>query len=364
MKYRWLSVLLLACSTAAYAHKFSDSYLHLEPQAKSITLQWDIALRDLDRAIGLDTNQDGHLTWGEVRNQRDRIEGFALSRIELRYDEHACALLPSDLLINQHSDGAYAVLRMTTPCVMPLTLRYELLFDTDPQHRGILTIAGQNASRLFSPEQRTHQLDATDVHPATGFASYFREGVRHIVTGYDHVLFLLTLLIPAVLIRRQQTWQPVNNFYTAFVATASVITAFTLAHSLTLGLATLNILTPPIAWVEAAIALSVILAALNNLWPVVTKRRWLMAFVFGLIHGFGFATVLNDANIENGGLLWALGAFNLGVEAGQLAIVALLMPLAYAARHAQSYRQRFLPLASCLAALMGAAWLMQRLGTT
>ena len=111
-----------------------------------------------------------------------------------------------------------------------------------------------------------------------------------------------------------------------------VVTAFTVAHSITLSLAALGVISLPSRLVESAIAASVVLAALNNVCPVVYGGRWIIAFCFGLIHGFGFASVLTDLGLPQDSLLLALVAFNLGVELGQLAIVAVFLPIAYALR--------------------------------
>lgn len=360
----WLSTFLMALSGSAQAHKFSDSYLQLDTRTPNIALTWDIALRDLDQALGLDVDQDGKLTWGEIKRQRERIERYALGRIALHRGTAACNVAADELLIDHHSDGAYAVLRMHAPCVDtngPLALTYNLLFEIDPQHRGIVSLAGSASSYVLGPDQRQVALDESAHLDASGAASFFRDGVWHIVTGYDHLLFLVTLLVPAVLVRERGSWRAVEHFRSAFMATARIVTAFTIAHSVTLALAATGTVTLPSRWVESAIALSVILAALNNIRPVVTERRWMAALVFGLIHGFGFAAVLSEADMERAGLLWSLGAFNVGVEAGQLAVVALFMPLAYAARNARVYRQRAVPLASSAAAALGAVWLVQRI---
>ncbi len=158
----------------------------------------------------------------------------------------------------------------------------------------------------------------------------------HIWIGFDHILFLLSLLLPAVLIWRASRWQAVETFRAAFVDVFRIVTSFTVAHSITLSLATLGFVSLPSRWVESAIAASVVLAALNNLWPLFHGRRWMVAFGFGLIHGFGFASVLVDLGLPRETLVLALVGFNLGVEAGQLAIVALFLPLAFALRRTGS----------------------------
>jgi hypothetical protein len=123
---------------------------------------------------------------------------------------------------------------------------------------------------------------------ATGFGDYLGEGVWHIWIGFDHILFLVSLLLPSVFVLGDR-WVPAARFRDAFWDVFKVAASFTIAHSVTLSLATLSVIELPSRLVESAIALSVVLAALNNVWPLVHRRRWLVAFGFGLIHGFGFA---------------------------------------------------------------------------
>ena len=139
-----------------------------------------------------------------------------------------------------------------------------------------------------------------------------------------------------------------------------MVTAFTVAHSITLSLATLGWISLPSRWVESAIAASVVLAALNNVWPVFHGRRWIVAFGFGLIHGFGFASVLADLGLPQGALALALLGFNVGVELGQLAIVAAFLPLAYLLRRSAFYQRAVMRAGSLLIAALAAAWLVER----
>ena len=139
-----------------------------------------------------------------------------------------------------------------------------------------------------------------------------------------------------------------------------VVTAFTIAHSITLSLAALGVISLPSRWVESAIAASVVLAALNNVYPLVYAGRWAIAFGFGLIHGFGFASVLADLGLPQESLLLALVAFNLGVELGQLVIVGVFLPFAYALRDTRWYRRTIFVGGSVAVIAMASVWLIQR----
>ena len=182
----------------------------------------------------------------------------------------------------------------------------------------------------------------------------------HIWIGFDHILFLLSLLLPAVLFWQRPRWLPVATLRVAVVDVLKIVTAFTVAHSITLSLAALGFVSLPSRWVESAIAASVVLAALNNLYPVVQGRRWAVAFGFGLIHGFGFASVLADLGLPQGALALALLGFNLGVELGQMAIVAVFLPLAFALRRTDFYRWGVFTAGSLVIVLLAMVWLAER----
>ncbi len=352
----------------ADAHKPSDSYLTLKVDGEKIDGQWDIALRDIDYALSLDVNQDGDITWGEVRAKHAEIAAYALARRRLGPAGAPCPTRVDDQLIDNHSDGAYAVLRFTATCAAaPKTLAvgYRLFFDLDPQHRGLIRLEYQGTTRagILSIENREQKFTLAELSKWEQFVDYVNEGVWHIWTGFDHVLFLLSLLLPAVLVRSEspgRRWQPAASFRAAFWDVVRVVTAFTLAHSITLSLAALGVVSLPSRWVESAIALSVVLAALNNIRPVVYDKRWVIAFCFGLIHGFGFASVLADLGLPQESLLIALVAFNVGVELGQLVIVGVFLPVAYALRTTGVYQRLLVVYGSAAIVLVASVWLIQR----
>jgi HupE / UreJ protein len=352
----------------AHAHKPSDSYLAISVDGSTISGQWDIALRDLDHAIGLDADGDAQITWGELRARHADIAAYALARLAVNADGAACTLRPGEQLVDEHTDGAYTVLRFAVDCpalrAPPAALRvdYRLFADLDPQHRGLLRLdaAGSSRTAIFSPQAAQQDFELQAASRAGQFGAYFVEGVWHIWIGFDHILFLVSLLLPAVLVWQQRRWQPAERFGQAFFDVLKIVTSFTVAHSITLSLATLGVVSLPSRVVESAIAASVVLAALNNVWPLVHGRRWVVAFVFGLIHGFGFASVLADLGLPSGTLVLALVGFNLGVEAGQLAIVAVFLPLAYALRRTALYRRGVFFGGSLLIAALAGVWLAER----
>lgn len=158
----WCALLLALCCAPAQAHKPSDSYLSLTVQGQQIEGQWDIALRDLDFAIGLDDNGDGALTWDEIRTRHAAIAAYSLQHLQIASEHGPCQLQAGQQLIDQHTDGAYNVLRFRASCpgnAAPASLEigYTLLADLDPQHKGLLKLghAGQVQTAIFEPDRKS-----------------------------------------------------------------------------------------------------------------------------------------------------------------------------------------------------------------
>ena len=359
-----LAFLIALCAFPALPHKASDSYLVVNVKGNEISGQWDIALRDIDFAIGLDANGDGEITWGEVQARHTDIAVWALGRLTLQRGSE-CTLGVVQNMIDDHTDGAYAVLRFSGSCPegnQALSVNYRLLFDVDALHRGLLRLDldGITHSAVLAPDTGILKIQAGETSRLSQFSQYLVEGIWHIWIGFDHILFLLCLLLPAVLVHEARRWNGVATFRIALTEVLWVVTAFTVAHSITLTLAALQIIELPSRLVESAIAASVVLAAANNLWPVVKRRRWLVAFSFGLIHGFGFASVLTELGLPKDALVLSLLGFNLGVETGQLAIVAGFLPVAYVLRNTPLYRKGVFVLGSVVTMLVALVWLVER----
>lgn len=355
---------LLFCAPA-WAHKPSDSYLSLSIQNDHVEGQWDIALRDLADAVGLDNDGNGQLTWGEVRGKHAEIRAYALSHLALSADKQTCTTQVLEQLIDHHTDGAYSVLRFRSNCGGPierLGVDYRLLFDIDAQHKGLLrlTQGGLTSTAIFSRESPAQEFSIAQRSRWNESIQFIHEGIWHIWLGFDHVLFLLALLLPAVLIRVEGRWQAMGDLSSACRNVVSIVTAFTVAHSLTLSLAALDVVRLPSRLVESTIAASVVLAALGNLYPMMTSHRWMMALGFGLIHGFGFAAVLTDLGLPQDSLLLSLVSFNVGVEIGQLAIVAAFLPLAFSIRHSWSYPRLVLTGGSLAVIVIALVWFTER----
>ncbi len=354
--------LALALQTeSARAHLSSDSYLHIDVDAQGRPSgQWDISLRDLDAAIGL-APDDGVITWGRLKARRDAIEAYAYDRLSI----DGCALRPSDMRVDRHAGAAYAVLRFNAECQptrTPRRLHYRLLFDLDPTHRGLLTLvtpAGER-SEVLSPDRADIDLDRVDDSTSGSFLHFVGFGVSHILFGYDHLLFVAVLMIFAAFRRSENGWKPLDGFGESALQTLTILTAFTLAHGVTLSLSLFHFIDAPARFVEPAVAATIMGAAIDNLLPLLSIARWTIAFGFGLVHGLAFATALGPMRLSTSGLLYALAGFNGGVELGQIVVALLLMPLVFTARRKTLYVSFIAPALTVVAFLLALLWFVDR----
>ncbi|WP_111611018.1 HupE/UreJ family protein [Algoriphagus yeomjeoni] len=196
-------------------------------------------------------------------------------------------------------------------------------------------------SLIFGTSNPNQTLDIEEGSVLTGFLAMVKSGVYHIWIGLDHILFLIALLIPSVIVYRpkdpKRRWlgikytdfEPEKSFKIALISVVKIITIFTLAHSVTLSLAALELVNLPSRLVESIIAISIGMAAFHNIVPFLNKKEWLIILIFGLFHGFGFASVLAEQSRGGEYLVYSLVGFNIGVELGQLAIILIAFPILF-----------------------------------
>ena len=358
-------LLLLMLARTATAHISSSGFLVLHVEGHGVKGSMELALRDVELSVGVDANHDGKITWGELRHSQSKVAGYVGQHLVLSTGGSTCPLTFQDLEVNGRVDGNYVWLPFTAQCAAAprrLGIAYSLMEGLDPSHRGLLTLTSGNAAQtgVLGGAEAVASFSVDEPSRWRAFVEYLQAGIEHIWGGIDHLLFLISLLLPAVLSRTNGRWEPVANARPAFFSILKVVTAFTLAHSITLTLAALDVVRLPSRLTESVIAASIIIAAVNNIFPVVTESRARIAFAFGLLHGFGFASVLADMGLPSGARLLSLVAFNLGIEVGQLAVVLVVMPVVFQLRTGRLYRTAFLPWGSAGIAALAFVWLVQR----
>ena len=358
----------LSCgSSRCDAHQAGDGFVLLTFTNGLIAGRVELALRELDTAIGLDEDGDGVVSHAELKQHRGDLVAYVQTNVLLRIDDLPTPIRPHDLRVEERLSSAFLVWRFDIPTPTPprtLDLTYHCVFEVDPLHRGYLKLerGGKVSTGMFNPETPSQHFDFTGPPGAQArLRTFVRDGIWHIWTGYDHILFLLALLLPAVSLRSNGAWIPAPRLAPALWKVLQTVTAFTLAHSVTLSLAALGIVRTSPRVVEPLIALSVGVSALNNLRPFFLDRSWMVAFGFGLIHGFGFASALQEMDLAGASLAWPLVGFNLGVEAGQAVVVLLFVPAAFWLRDTRVYQLGAMRFGSGAILLIAAFWFVQRL---
>lgn len=344
-------------ASAVHAHAVSTSFFQITastPSTDPVDIRLDVAVLDLQQSINLDANDDGDLTWGELNLEREAIARYALERVAVSRAGAQCDVRFKQLRLVAHVGEPYVALDAIGACTRSglLAVGSTLFQREDTAHRTLLqlTTRGGSSTGLVSAGSPPWQQTAKPNWLET-LVQFFGQGVFHVWTGYDHIAFLLLLLLPSVRFGATRS---------TAIDVLKLVTAFTIAHSITLGAATLRIVTLPERWVELTIAVSIVIAGLLNLIPRAARYRLPTAFGFGLVHGFGFANALAGLGLAGTALVPALAGFNVGVEIGQLAIVILAIPaLLWLIRQAPLSR-RLVPAMSIGVACLGAYWVLQR----
>ncbi len=304
-------VLSVHCVAGAHETKLSSSRLEVKAPAAEAVLE--LNGMDLDVATGVElTDSSGQVVAMRLGEQKDRVLAYVLARVSLGFVEGPlCQASPASL--QPKADHVLVGVRFRCPLLdTPLVYRVTLFHEVDPAARHIVTVESDRRwVGLLGAGNPALELGQAKAGMGQTLWRYFLAGIEHIAIGYDHIAFLFAVIVLG------------RRFWPLF----AVVTAFTVAHSITLSLAVLEVVTLPSRWVEIAIAASIVYVAAENFFVTDIRRRWWLTFAFGLIHGFGFASVLRDYGIPSDRIVPVLAGFNLGVEAGQLMIVLVAVAI-------------------------------------
>ncbi|APD87296.1 hypothetical protein BM527_15020 [Alteromonas sp. Mex14] len=351
-------------STDVLSHELSNGYLTLNSTSDTV-LAGELLLKpeDIGRAAGLDIDNNGSLTWGEVNRHHSLANSYIQSNVIISDNGQRCALStapPSIKNISAESLLAYP-LKITCAKLNELTVQYTGIVADFPTHKLLtsVTLNDFNGVYVLDSERTSITFSPLNNDWITQFGEMVYQGIWHIFIGLDHILFLVATLLTVNLRRNNNRWERAASKARILKNTVVLVSTFTLAHSITLTATALNFITLDSRIVELGIALSVAITALNNMFPII-MRLGFITFGFGLLHGMGFASVFGDLNAQSGSLVMNVLAFNLGVEIGQLAIVSLLLPLLLALRNVKVYAKAIMPIASSIIAVIALNWTLQR----
>ncbi|KLT15583.1 hypothetical protein AA980_23070 [Neobacillus vireti] len=380
---RFLLLLLIPIMTfvstiqIAEAHAYSASFTTLQLTNSETKMTYEIDEVSVIELAGGDVNKNGMLEPEEFEAIKDKIVSILKENTSLKIDgQQQDWTKINEISLNRKGDETQLRIVVLFPAITTSqsitftdnlysndkTANYvDLLKVNYGSQNSTAALSGSNRSwsmilsendygannagdKNGTPMQDGQANKSAESHSASGWLSFMKLGINHILEGYDHILFLLSLLIA-----RQ-----------SFKQIATVITAFTIAHSLTLTLTVLGIINIPPSIVEPAIAISICYVALENIFRKKVSYRWVLTFLFGLIHGMGFADILTEMHIPKSELAIDLASFNIGIEIIQLLIVVLLLPL-LTLLHRSKYSRKAIITISSIAFLLGGFWLIERL---
>ena len=336
----------------AWAHDPGLSVATARLATGKLSIHLTMARSDLERLLPVDADGDGQITEREFQAAVPELKRRAQESFSVSSASRPLAVVGA-AITRDDREGIHFDLDFPATTDGQLTIRCRLLDGLPNGHRQFISLRDKEncllREQLLDANNNSLIVDLATPQPAANphsFQEFLGLGVRHIGTGYDHLLFLLGLLLVGGSIR----------------SALKIITSFTLAHSITLALATLNVLNISPRIIEPLIAASIIYVGLENILRRGVENRWMLTFGFGLIHGCGFATALRDLGIGTHGtsIVIPLLSFNLGVELGQLAIAAIVLPLIWKCRFSQLFVRRGVPLGSALIVTAGSYWLLER----
>jgi hydrogenase/urease accessory protein HupE len=341
----------------AKAHDPGLSSLAIRQRTNGLEATLTLAVRDASQVAELDANHDGTVTQVEFARRRWQLEAAVGREVLIAADSK----VRKAQFIRSHLDQNNNVevrLDFGATVFSSLEIQSKIIRSLPLGHRQYLEVQNSRGETTFeqllsaAADRATVEMPRNNASMAgfeivSSFTNFLTLGVKHILTGYDHLLFLLGLLVVA----------------RGFFSSLSIITSFTIAHSITLAAATFNLAHIPSRIVEPLIAASIVYVGIENLLGSdVPKARQLVTFGFGLIHGFGFASVLREMGIGAGtdGIALPLLSFNVGVELGQIMVSAVALPIIWKLRAKPVFIARWAPVCSAAVVLLGSFWFAER----
>ena len=365
--------LLIILFSIGKSHELGESYMFLKVYDHAVEGRIEVAFEDLNKALALRGEET--LTEENLDENIDLVKSYIAEKVKfqanqtdypIEYIRHSVRHIE----IAQYVKFYFRLKGEFSETPNALDIDYSIFFEMDDQQNGLLVLEHfwkaqlfkeqANVVLVFDTDNPLQRLDLTDASIWKGFWGVIKMGVWHIWIGYDHILFLIALILPAVMFRNKEDWEPVLSFKPALINVVKIITLFTIAHSITLSIAALGIFELPSRLVESIIAVSIAVAALDIIFPIFRNRIWLVVFVFGLFHGFGFAGVLSHLGVLGEHMALSLFGFNLGVEIGQVAVICAVFPIFYLLRNQSLYRILFLKTGAAMLILIAMIWFFER----
>lgn len=354
-------IFLLVQLQTVFAHPPGLSSADVTIKPDGLEAKITFAVQDIEVFVPMDTDEDAEVTISERDAAKPDIANHVASQLKILLDGAEVKAIAPGTVAFDDQNNASVELHFAGKPATSIGIESKFLSKLPPDHKQYVTVKDasghelgkklltQKSSTLEISLKSTVAPEATENHSTSTFIDFLKLGIEHILTGYDHLLFLFSLLVVT------------RSFWPAI----KIITFFTIAHSITLALAGLNVVDIPSSIVEPLIAATIVYVGLENIVrkdKVTTKQRCILTFFFGLIHGFGFAGVLREMGISSieTGILVPLFSFNLGVELGQITVAAVVLPLIWWLHRQEKISRYLVPVGSVLTCLAGGYWLLER----
>lgn len=360
------ALLWLMSLTPASAHQSGNSYLRISSTDAGVSVQIDFAVRDLNSLLQIPPEQQKEIRRHELEEMRERLAALIGESLILEVDGEPVHLRFRSQEVTLYNDGLYVRQNHTAPALPAgaayLLVRYEFFNEEEKVARAFLKLDSGpfESTAVLDPRHAVQRLPLREIALAEALWTYAREGALHIWSGPDHLLFLVCLLLPGLRLALPGAGSASPGLRAAGVYALKVVTAFTVAHSITLAAAALDWITLPDKLIESAIAASIIVSALLNLRGGEGRHAWKLALGFGLIHGMGFANGLRELGLSSSHFIETLLAFNLGVEFGQMAVVLLAGVLLWPALKNERAVRTIQHWGSLAILLIAGVWLAER----
>lgn len=362
-------------ASPAEAHSGSQSYVYLEIYDEIIAGNIQYPIADINEVLGLSIPQDRAGASSAIEANLGALQAYTIAHFAIGDGTRWWDVEFTGQRVLELSAGSYAILEFeVTERFSPVPREFTVTFDgimADKADRDALlliandwesgTFRNEGESLLrYTPDNSTQVVSLAEASFVKGMTAVIGLGAEHIRIGSDHILFVLALVLPSVLVfRRPDGWLPAPTFGASLWRVLKIVTMFTVAHSITLALGGLGIVELSPRLVEAVIALSIAAAAIHNIRPIVVNKEWLLAFGFGLFHGFGFAGLLSELGLDRSNRIASLLGFNIGIELGQMVIILLIFPALFMLRRTRAYL-RTMYTGSALLAVGALGWAVER----
>lgn len=372
------SLLLLTTFSNVNAHALKENYVYVNVEDDHLSGMFEININDILAKLDVDIDAAGSTRLDGLIASASPVQEYLRANFKILEGTNELELtFLTPTLFSEDPDFVRYHFTAPIPQGNELTF-FDSVFLTpdfiknDRLHRSMLVyeynrrldldFGAENVPIVFTPNRLTQTIDLEKPPTILAWKDFLWQGVRHILIGYDHILFILVLLLTTVVRLSSNKWVAVDSFRSALWNTLKIVTIFTIAHSITLTLAALDLVKVDPVIVESVIALSIIGVALNNIFPRFSAHSWLLIFLFGLFHGLGFASVMGDLQFRNVLIERILILFNVGVEIGQIGIVLLVFPILFWIRRSVFYKQIVINTFSLAAIAVSSIWVAQRTG--